>query len=114
MICVFFVTPDLCSGVTKKRILSTFLIRFFISPPKPLLPYLNYICSCFDRFPAQHEIKSQCDEGNAQYLSHVDGHGILEIHLTLFEELDEEAERKYQGNAEPEISAQLRRTTNPA
>lgn len=76
---------------------------FFYFSPKPLLPYLNYICSCFDRFPAQHEIKPQCDEGNAQYLPHVDGHGILEIHLTFFEELDEEAERKYQGDAEPEV-----------
>lgn len=107
-----------CAGFVLRRNKEKNIINlshpFFYFSPKPLLPYLNYICSCFDRFPAQHEIKSQCDEGNAQYLSHVDGHGILEIHLTLFEELDEEAERKYQGNAEPEISAQLRRTTNPA
>ena len=54
----------------------------------------------------EYKIKPQQDERNAQHLSHVDRHGVLELYLTFFEKLDEETESEYQGDAKPETNAQ--------
>ena len=40
----------------------------------------------------EHEVKADEDEGHTEPLAHVQRHAVLEVHLVLLEELDEEAE----------------------
>ena len=40
-----------------------------------------------------HTVDADDDEGDAEQLSHVERHALLEGHLLLLEELDEEASR---------------------
>ena len=52
-----------------------------------------------------HAPNAQQDEGKGEELSHVEGHGLLEIDLLFLQELDEEAEGEDGGEAEAEIEA---------
>ena len=50
-------------------------------------------------FAAYHAIDTYDDEGDAQQLTHVERHVLLEIHLHLLQELDEETEGEDRGQA---------------
>ena len=52
-----------------------------------------------------HEVEADEDEGHAEPLPHVQRHAVLEVHLVLLEELDEEAENEDFRQAEAEEEA---------
>ena len=52
-----------------------------------------------------HTVDADDNEGNAEQLSHVERHALLEGHLLLLEELNEEAEGEDPGKAESEVPA---------
>ena len=53
----------------------------------------------------EHEVKADEDEGHTEPLAHVQRHAVLEVHLVLLEELDEEAEDEDFRQAEAEEEA---------
>lgn len=66
---------------------------------------LTFLGQFLAEFAACHAIGSQQDEGDAQYLAHVDGHGGFPCFLHLFGVFDEETGREDGGQAETEIEA---------
>ena len=50
----------------------------------------------------EHKVETNKDKGDAEPLSHVEGHALLEAHLVLLEELYEEAEGEDLRQAEAE------------
>ena len=56
-------------------------------------------------FTADHAGDAEDDEGDAEELSHVKRHGILEVNLCLFGELNEETGGENQGEAQTEEKA---------
>ena len=52
-----------------------------------------------------HTIETYRHKRNAEQLSHVERHALLEGHLLLLEELNEEAEGEDPGKAESEVPA---------
>ena len=50
---------------------------------------------CFLLSVEEHEVHAYNHERNAEPLSHIQWHAILEIYLVLFQEFHEEAEHEY-------------------
>ena len=55
----------------------------------------------------EHEVQPYEHEGDAEPLPHVECHALLEVHLVLLQELDEEAEGEYLRQAQAEVEASV-------
>ena len=55
----------------------------------------------------EHEINTNNHQRNAQQLSHIEGHALLEIHLIFLQKLDEEAESENSCEAKSEEETTL-------
>ena len=65
-----------------------------------ILIFLLFLC--FLLSVEEHEVHAYNHERNAEPLSHIQWHAILEIYLVLFQEFHEEAEYEYLCETEAE------------